>query len=408
MAYPAITHRRIAALAARHPQAVDVIIGVLLALVYLLAVWDGKPESRHPGRDLHLWDAVAAIAIIGLVTARRHRPRLVLVLTMAATVITIAVGEARSAQTVTAAIAAYTVASTYPRRTAYLFGGSAAALLYGASLIWPGPEWPGAAWWERGDLSLLAGVGMAVAVGDALRTRRAYLAAVEERARRAEQSREEEAHRRVMEERLRIARELHDVVAHHLALISVQAGVAKHLMQSEPEQAKAALGHVRDAAGIAVEELGTVLAVLRRHDDPDQSTAPAPGLAHVPELLDTVAAAGLHVRYRQAGRPRPLPAATDLAAYRIIQESLTNAHKHAAGTAVELHLAYAGEGLTINVTNPHHSPRDTQRPASGHGLIGMQERAAALGGTLQAAPAVDGTFTVHAFLPAADPSGASP
>jgi len=406
MAYPVVAHQRIVALAARYPQAMDVIIGVLLALVYLIAVWDGKPESRHPGRDLHIWDGVVAVAIVGFIAVRRRWPREVLVLTVVTTAITIAAGEARAAQTVTAAIATYTVADTFPRRTAWLFGGSAAVLLYGASLVWPDPEWPGAAWWERGDLGLFAGVGMAVAVGDALRTRRAYLVAVEERALRAEQSREEEAHRRVMEERLRIARELHDVVAHQLALISVQSGVAKHLMHSKPEQAETALGHVRDAAGTAVEELGTVLAVLRQHDDPDESTRPAPGLSRVPDLLDTVAAVGLHVRYRQEGQPRLLPAAADLAAYRIIQESLTNAHKHATGAVVELHLSYTRAGLTIKVTTPHTTPGDVFGGGTGHGLIGMHERAAALGGTLQAGPVAGDTFAVHAFLPAPNQSGA--
>ncbi|MFD9187271.1 sensor histidine kinase [Streptomyces phaeochromogenes] len=408
MADPGMAHQRIVALAARHPQLVDMIIGVLLALVYLLSVWDGKAESRHPGRDLQVWDGVAAVAMVGLIAVRRRWPRVVLALTVVAAAVTIVVGEARAAQTVAAAIAGYTVATAYPRRTAWLFGGSAAVLLYGASLLWPGREWPGAAWWERGDVGLLAGVGMAVAVGDAIRTRRAYMVAVEERARRAEESREEEAHRRVMEERLRIARELHDVVAHNLALISVQAGVAKHLMQSKPEQAAAALGHVRDAAGTAVEELGTVLSVLRQESDPDESsTGPAPGLSHVPVLLEAMAAAGLRVRNRQEGQARMLPAAADLAAYRIIQESLTNAHKHATGAAVELHVAYTGDGLTIEVTNPRTAQGEGLRRGTGHGLIGMHERAASLGGTLHAGPTVGDNFTVHAFLPAADQSGAA-
>jgi signal transduction histidine kinase len=221
---------------------------------------------------------------------------------------------------------------------------------------------------------------------------------VEERARRAEQSREEEAQRLVMEERLRIARELHDIVAHNLALISVQAGVAAHLMQSRPEKATAALGHVRDAANAAVDELGAVLAVLRQNGDPDRTTEPAPGLDDLPALLDTVAAAGLPVRFRQDGPVRPLPAATELAAYRIIQEALTNASKHGAGGA-DLGLTYTGDGLTIAVTNPIR-PGPAGSAGTGHGLVGMRERAAATGGQLRAGPEPPDLFAVRAFVAA--------
>ena len=400
---------RFMALAARYPQTLDIVTGAFFALLYLLAIRIGREDSSQPGRDIYAWDGVAAAATFGLIAVRRRWPRTVLAFSVLAATISMATGESRAAPTVAAAIAAYTVATTYPRRIAWIFGGCAASLLYVATLAWPGREWPGDAWWERGDVGVLAGIGMAVAVGDTIRTRRAYVAAVEERARRAEESREEEAHRRVMEERLRIARELHDVVAHNLAMISVQAGVAKHLMQRDPDQAAAALTHVRTAANTAVDELGTVLAVLRQ-DSPDESTEPAPGLAHVPVLLETVAAAGLRVHYHQEGQPRPVPAAVDLAAYRIIQESLTNAHKHAAGAAVDLRLGYTSDGLTVDVTNPQvdrTTPGDVSRHSTGHGLIGMHERAAALGGTLHAGPAGGDTFAVHAFLPATNHQGAT-
>jgi signal transduction histidine kinase len=299
------------------------------------------------------------------------------------------------------AVAAYTVATRSTGRTAWLLGGSAALLSYGASVLWPGVAWAGTPWWARGNIGLLFAVLMAVAIGDAIRTQRAYVAAVEGRARRAEESREQEAHRRVIEERLRIARELHDVVAHRLALISVQAGVATHLMHSRPEQAIAALSHVRQAANTAVTELGTVVSVLRQDGDPDPTTLPAPGLADLPGLLDTVAASGLRVRFQQKGTTRALPAAADLAAYRIIQESLTNAHKHGAGGTADLDVVYRDDGVTIDVSNPVRVPGpDDSVVGTRHGLIGMQERATALGGALRARPISANVFAVHAFVPA--------
>ena len=408
MAHPGPAQHHVAALCARHPQIMDMVLGAFFAFAYLLFVRIGDRAGLRPGRDLFIWDVLAAATTFGLIAARRHWPRAVLAVAVVAGCVSMAAGESRAATLAAAAIAAYTVATANLRRTAWLCGGAAALLLYAASIAWPDRPWPGEAWWERGNGGVVAVIGMAVAVGDAIRTRRAYVAAVEERARRAEESRDEEARRRVMQERLRIARELHDVVAHHLALISVQAGVATHLMQSKPDKAAAALGHVRQAANTAVEELGTVLAVLRQDDDPDHPTDPAPGLSQLPSLLDNLAAAGLRVHHRQDGEARPLPAAADLAAYRIIQESLTNAHKHAATAEVRLRMAYTDDSLTIDVTNAHSAtPDDVSHGGTGHGLIGMRERATAVGGTLHAGPVSGDTFAVHAVVPAAKQAGAS-
>ena len=409
MAHPGMSQSRVMRLAARYPWAVDLLIAAFIAEGYLASIRVGDEFGPHPARAWTVWDFAAAAVAFTLIAVRRRWPRAVLVLAVTGAVASMAAGESGVAMVPAAAVAAYTVATRSTRRTAWLFGGSAALLLYGASALWMDPRWP-CAWWQRGNFGVLTAVGMAVAIGDAIRTRRAYVNAVEERARRAEASREEEAHRRVIEERLRIARELHDVVAHRLALISVQSGVATHLMQSRPEQAVAALGHVRQAANTAVEELGTVLSVLRQDSDPDTTTQPAPGLAHLPGLLDAVAAAGLRVRSRQSGPARALPAAADLAAYRIIQESLTNAHKHGAGGTAGLRLAYGDNGVTIEVTNPVHASdrtgADAPATGTGHGLIGMRERAAAVCGTLRAGPATTNTFTVHAFVPAPGSSGA--
>ncbi|WP_414638823.1 sensor histidine kinase [Actinophytocola sp.] len=239
---------------------------------------------------------------------------------------------------------------------------------------------------------------MAAAVGDAIRSRRAYIAAVEERARRAEQTREEEAARRVIQERVRIARELHDVVAHHIAVINVQAGAASHVLHRHPVQADRALTHIRAACDTVLAELASIVGVLREPEDstaPD--TEPVRGLARLTDMLDALAAAGLTVARKQIGQARELPAVVDLAAYRILQEALTNAHKYGTGTA-SLTITYTTDAITLDVVNPIATERIPTR--SGYGILGMRERAATAGGSLDAQARPDGRFVVHAELPA--------
>jgi signal transduction histidine kinase len=251
-------------------------------------------------------------------------------------------------------------------------------------------------------VSVVAWIGMATAVGDATRTRRAYVAAVEERARRAEQNRDEEARRRVAEERVRIARELHDVVAHNIAVINVHAGLAEHSVRTRPEQAEASLAHVRQAARTVLDELATILTVLRQTGDPPAPTEPVRGLSQLGELLDSMAAVGLRVEHRQGGVARPLPPVVDWAAYRITQEGLTNAHKHGGTGTAELRIDYRADAVGIDITNP--VAAGPKGPGStGHGLTGMRERAIAIGGTLTAGPAGAGRFRIHAVLPAVPP-----
>jgi signal transduction histidine kinase len=179
-------------------------------------------------------------------------------------------------------------------------------------------------------------------------------------------------------------------------MINVQAGVAAHVLRQQPEQAEEALGHVRKAARTVLDEISTLLGVLRREDDPIESE-PTRGLGRLSGLLDSLAAAGLHVEHRQEGSARELSSAVDLAAYRIVQESLTNAQKHGDDPAVRLLLAYTPEGLRILISNSAASDDDGE----GHGLVGMRERASAVGGTLQTGH-TDGRFVVRAFLPSSE------
>jgi signal transduction histidine kinase len=276
-----------------------------------------------------------------------------------------------------------------------------------------------------GSFVLIPGeVAVAFFAGLAVANQRAYFDAIRQRAEDAERSREDEARRRVDAERLRIARELHDVVAHTMSTINLQAGVAVHVSRDLPEPVAAALGTIRDASKNGLRELRAILAVLRQVDDaePMAPTAPTPDLDGLPALLDTIRASGLPVAVEITGERRRLPAAVELAAYRIVQESLTNTLRHAGPATATVQIRYGDEDLDIRVTDDgagvstvtgagtstststststgtESTSSDTPH-GSGHGLIGMRERALATGGTLQAHPGPVGGFLVRARLP---------
>ncbi|PZG53347.1 two-component sensor histidine kinase [Spongiactinospora gelatinilytica] len=251
---------------------------------------------------------------------------------------------------------------------------------------------------QGGPVPSVIGVLAGIAVGQATATRRQLLVALKERALRAELALEEEARRRVAEERMHIAREVHDLVAHHISVVNVQAGVAAHLLRERPEAAGEALGHVRTAARTVLDELGAVLDVLRGSGDPRAPLEPLPGLADLDRLIDSFGGAGLRVDRTVSGAPRSCPPAVDLCAYRILQESLTNARKYGRGRA-KVTMSYTDQELTINVRNECADARERDVPGTGHGLIGMRERIASVGGTLVAGPAPAGEFAVLARLP---------
>ena len=234
--------------------------------------------------------------------------------------------------------------------------------------------------------------------GEVVRTRHDRIAA-------QRRSREEVALRRAEEERLRIARELHDVLAHGISLINVQSGVALHLLEDHPEQARSALTIINEASTEALRELRSVLGVLR-HVDEQAPRRPAAGLDRLDDLVAGAAAAGVDVDTRTAGDVRPLATPVDLAAYRIVQESLTNVARHAGGGRATVSLDYGTDALAIAVDDDGPPSPPTRTTANGHsegsgnGIAGMRERAAALGGDLRAGPRPDGAgFRVIARLP---------
>jgi signal transduction histidine kinase len=340
----------------------------------------------------HLGDGVAvALSGIacGVLALRRRYPYPVLLISTVAAEAYLARVSGDGGTLILAAplIALYTVADTAGRRRSLLVAGLLVLLVSTFHTVaksgrFLGPE----------NVALVALGGLAVAAGEASRNRRAYLAEAVLR-----------AQERVTEERLRIARDLHDSVGHHLALINVQAGVAGHVLTGEPAPVRETLEQIRRSSRSALDELRDAVGLLRRPDEPAAPVEPAVGLAGLDELVAGFERSGLRVVCRSDGDGRPLPPATDLVAYRIVQESFTNARKHAGPVEVRLHLSHEAETLTVVVENDLDRPPAPPRP-DGHGLAGMRERVAALGGELRAGPSPSGGFRVSARLPLGHPA----
>lgn len=220
----------------------------------------------------------------------------------------------------------------------------------------------------------------------------AYVREVERRAEEAEHTRDEVARRRAVEERLRIARELHDSLTHSISVIKVQAGVAAHLARKNGEEPSDALLAIEEASTDAVRELRSTLDVLRRDEDANGS-----GLDRLPALVERSRTSGLPTTCTVRGDARPLPAEVDQAAYRVIQEALTNVTRHAGTATASVQITYGDDGLTVRVDDDGAGSR--RPPVPGYGLIGMRERVTALGGRLRAEPGLTGGFTVVAELP---------
>jgi signal transduction histidine kinase len=244
------------------------------------------------------------------------------------------------------------------------------------------------------DVALLAAV---LLLAETLRTRQAWMAEVRERQRRTEAEREREAERRVAQERLRIAHELHDVLAHTIAVIGLQARVAAEALGDSPDDARASLRTIREKSGEALAELRATVGVLREPRE-DAPRSPAPGLAQLEELVRMAAGADVDVEVSVSGTARPLPAIVDLTAYRIVQESLTNVLRHAGATFVKVSIGYEPDAVVVRVEDDGHGPVAT---AEGYGVTGMRERADAIGGRLEAGPAAypGRGFRVRAWLP---------
>lgn len=372
----------------RHTGVWDVVLAVFLVIVSLVEPGMGRAGGSE------LSSLQIALLVIGSVAIalRRTHPVPVLAVTVLAVGAVIALGGLSRSGVAAIGIAGYSVGAWTDRRTTWVAAPAAAAVLMAAALVGL-REAPFAA----ESFATVFWVGLTFALGDAARSRRAYVTAVEERARRAEESREEETRRRVAEDRLSVARDLHDVIAHHIAVINVQANVANHLLDRDPDAAADALSHVRRSAQTVLSELGTVLSVLRQPAETSAPTDPTPNLERLPELVASFRAIGLPVTVTETGPATPFDPSVGLVAYRVVQESLTNVHKHAPGAATTVRLERDDDGLRIDVVNaPGRSV--APQPGVGYGLVGMRERVIAMGGTVEAGPTPGGGFRVHVDL----------
>jgi signal transduction histidine kinase len=349
--------------------------------------------------------ALVLVAVASIVLAWRNRwPLAVLAVSTAAVLGYTLLGYVNGAALLAPAAAVYAVATNTTVRKAVTAAAVAlAALLAGTAASNPF----GSA--TSGPVVVLPVLFAAACLGGiAVSNRRAFVASIQARA-------DDEAKRRIDEERLRIARELHDVVAHTMSTINVQAAAAALLLTDRPDEAADALVAIRTASKNGLRELRAVLNVLRQADDADP-TAPAPGLAQLDALIAGVNQAGLPTTLDVSGDRFDLDPGADLAAYRIIQESLTNAIRHAGPATAKVRLSYGDDALVIEVTDTGRGVpgwqagtagtgrvqggREPWHAAGGHGLAGMRERAAAAGGTLEAGPGPDGGFEVTAAIPA--------
>ncbi len=323
------------------------------------------------------------------------------------TVVGMAMGGPVGAYLALVVITVFNVAVATDRWTTVAAGALAASVMSVASAVLLPSRWT-----DVGDVVELAAlVGFAAAAGDASRSRRAFIAAVTERARRAEESKESEARRRVAEERLVIARDLHDVVAHQIAVINMNANVASQILAASPEhEAEQPLATIRQASRTVLADIANLLTMLRLTNAGDSEQLANPlGLAQLDALAAEFERNGLHLDLRIFGDPVPLPASTDVAAYRVVQEGLTNAHKHGADSSALLQLEYRANALEMTITNTTRSAaHQTGAPRPGHGLTGMQERVAAVAGTVMASYGPGPVHRLTATLPWQPVTAAAP
>ncbi|MDR3068346.1 MAG: histidine kinase [Cellulomonas sp.] len=388
----------------RHPALADALLGVVF-LVFPLAAHGGLLEDDEVA-DLSITVPIAVLTVLAALamTQWRRRPMIALAVTTAVTALSVLGSREAYVAAPALILAVYGFTVRTPRTRALVAVGVVTVVVFLAYMA-------GGTWRQQEGFIPMLWTAAAVAV--AVRSRRATIAALEDRARRAEESREETARRRVAEDRVRIARELHDVIAHHVAVVSVQSGVADHLVERDPAAAREALAHVRAASRTVLAELQSVLGVLRQEESA-LPTAPAPGLGDLEGLVASFRSMGAQVDTRA---PTPVPAlsaSADVAAFRLVQEALTNVQKHAAGAPAEVRVEEQGAIVVVEVVNarppnrPPTSNRATDRAADGPevspagsslGLVGMRERIAAAGGRLETGPTPDGGFRVAARLP---------
>jgi signal transduction histidine kinase len=357
-------------------------LAVLVTLVTFFA------SQNQPARRPFDIGTVALIGVAtGALAARRRRPVAVLVVVFGAILVYFVAGYANGPIWLALIVAYVTAVLRGHRHAAAVTAVIGFAIFPWLDFLIRDGEAPSAA--------VLAGLAawLLVLLGGAeiVRFRR-------ERAAEAIRMREEESLRRATEERLRIARELHDALGHHLSLINVQSGVALHLNEDLPEQARTSLSAIKQASKEALIELRSVLDILREQGE-QAPRFPTSTLARLGDLVSQAAAAGIEVRTEIEGDVRPLPFGVDVAAFRIVQEALTNVARHAAGATASVRVSYGDRDLTVRIDDDGGDSSMQGTVGAGKGIVGMRERASALGGTLEAGRRIGGGFRVLARLP---------
>ena len=390
----------------RHPKLVDGALAAALAFVGVassvaLVLRPGSPVgagfSRMAGVPLALLLAVPVVF-------RRSHPVGAFAAAIVLGAFQVLLDIRPTAADLAIVILLYTLAAYTPRRTS--IAGLAICLVGSATAV---------ARWMPAQLSVLDAIAVgsimfagpsliAWVLGDSVRYRRAYYAALEDRAARLEAERDAQAQVAAATERARIARELHDVVAHNVSVMVVQADGASYALDNDPGKAKEALAAIAATGRQALAEMRRLLGVLRHDDGTVPGRAPLPGIAQLGELLEQTRAAGLPVTLTVEGVPQPLPDGAALAAYRIVQESLTNTRKHGGPQATaQVTLRYLEDALVLRITDDGQGPV-TVPDGAGHGLNGMRERVAIYGGWVQAGPRPGGGYHVTARLPFQPPA----
>lgn len=355
--------------------------GLLALVLTVFGVFGTSGAASFQHREPVDWLAYLLVVIAALaLVARRTAPLAALAVTAAATSTYLVLGYPYGPIQISLVVAVFTVAHRLPLRTSAVACGLATVGLLTHGFVGKSDADP------IGVLPFSAWAVLPFALGVVVRV------TLEANAR----SRAEQVRQHAYEERLRIAQEVHDVVGHGLAAINMQAEIALHLLPKRPEQAGEALSAISRSSKEALDELRATLAVVRR-SDPSGARAPTPGLARIDDLVDRMTGTGVPVTVEVTGAPRAVPAAVDLAAYRLVQESLTNVLRHAGPASATVRVAYEPDKLAVTVTDTGRGARPP-RPG-GHGMLGMRERVTALGGTFEAGPGPAGGFRVQGSFP---------
>lgn len=385
----------------RHPTGVDTFWAVFLFGISLLS---GTATSAVRGNDSPALIVPIAFLLCLVIALRRRMPEKMLVLSVGIGLVQLALNVQTMAADFAMLVIVYTVAATGVRwssRLALAVGLFAAPM---AQMRWPQD---GSALGNAAKaIFLTVPFALAWVLGDSIRTRRAYFAQLEERASRLEKEREAQAKVAVAAERARIARELHDVVAHNVSVMVVQADGAAYVLDTAPDQAKKALETISSTGRQALAEMRRLLGVLRTGEHQEVGEyVPQPDVEQIDDLVEQCRTSGLPVDFKVEGTPRPLPSGVELTAYRIVQEALTNTRKHGGPNAgASVRLVYFDDGLGLLVEDdgkgaPHELYEEGGTDGQGHGLIGMRERVGMVGGTLDAGPRPGGGFRISALLP---------